>query len=78
VRGVFYDGYRPAGKPDKIRSRDEFLQKVGEQLEQIRPLGADDAARAVFKVLDRHVARGEIEKVKQALPQDIRTLFPGQ
>ena len=74
VRGVFYDGYRPAGKP--IRSRDEFLQKIGEQLAQIRPVGADDAARAVFKVLDRHIARGEIDEVKQALPQDIRTLFP--
>ena len=76
VRGVFYDSYRPAGKPDRIRSRDEFLQKIGEQLAQIRPVGADDAARAVFKVLDRHIARGEIDEVKQALPQDIRTLFP--
>lgn len=76
VRGVFYDGYRPAGKPDRIRSRDEFLQKIGEQLAQIRPVGADDAARAVFKVLDRHIARGEIDEVKEALPHDIRTLFP--
>lgn len=34
------------------------------------------AVRAVFKVLQRHIGRGEMEEVKQALPHDIRTLFP--
>jgi uncharacterized protein (DUF2267 family) len=76
VRGIYYEGYRPAGKPDRIRSRDEFLQRIGEHLEQTRPLGADDAARAVFKILDHYLDPGEIAEVKQSLPQDIRTLFP--
>jgi uncharacterized protein (DUF2267 family) len=78
VRGIYYEGYRPAGKPDRIRSRDEFLQRIGEHLEQTRPLGADEAARAVFKVLDHHLDAGEMAEVKQSLPQDIRTLFPVQ
>ena len=76
VRGIYYEGYRPAGKPDRIRSRGEFLQRIGEHLEQTRPLGADDAARAVFKILDHYLDPGEIAEVKQSLPQDIRTLFP--
>lgn len=76
VRGIYYDGYRPAGKPERIRSRDEFLGKINEELQQVRPIGADDAARAVFKVLDRHITRGELDEVKQSLPEDIRTLFP--
>jgi uncharacterized protein (DUF2267 family) len=76
VRGIYYEGYRPARKPDRIRSRDEFLQRIGEHLEQTRPLGADDAARAVFKILDHYLDPGEIAEVKQSLPQDIRTLFP--
>ena len=76
VRGIYYEGYRPAGKPEKIRSRDEFLQKIGEHLEQTRPLGADEAVRAVFKVLDHYLDPGEMAEVKQALPQDIRALFP--
>ncbi|MBT3070142.1 DUF2267 domain-containing protein [Rhodomicrobium sp. Az07] len=78
VRGIFYEGYRPAGKPDRIRSRDEFLQRIGEYLEQTRPLGADEAARAVFRVLDHNVDAGEMSQVKQSLPQDIRSLFPAQ
>jgi uncharacterized protein (DUF2267 family) len=76
VRGIYYDGYRPTGKPDRIRSRDEFLQKLGEHLALTRPLGADEAARAVFKVLDHYLDPGEMAEVKQALPEEIRTLFP--
>jgi uncharacterized protein (DUF2267 family) len=76
VRGIYYEGYRPAGKPERVRSRDEFLHKIGGHLEQTRPLGADEAARAVFKVLDHHLDPGKMEEVKQSLPQDIRSLFP--
>ena len=76
VRGIFYDGYRPAGKPELLRSREEFLKKVSMELEQIRPLGADEAVGAVFKVLERHVTRGELAKVIHTLPEDIRALFP--
>jgi uncharacterized protein (DUF2267 family) len=76
VRGVYYDGYRPAGKPERIRSRAEFLHRIAEHLEQTRPLGADAAARAAFKVLDHHLDPGEMAAVKRNLPPDIRVLFP--
>jgi uncharacterized protein (DUF2267 family) len=76
MRGIYYEGYRPAGKPERMRSRQEFLQKIAEHLEQTRPLGADAAARAVFKVLDHYLDPGEMAEVKQSLPQEIRTLFP--
>ena len=76
IRGVYYDGYEPAGKPERIRTRDDFLAKVDERLEGIRPIGADDATRAVFKVLGRHVTKGELDEVKRSLPDEIRLLFP--
>jgi len=76
VRGIYYEGYRPRGKPERIRSRDEFLQKIGEHLEHTRPLGADEAAQAVFKVLDHYLDPGEMADVKHSLPEDIRALFP--
>jgi uncharacterized protein (DUF2267 family)/ferritin-like metal-binding protein YciE len=78
IRGVFYEGYRPAGKPEKIRSRQQFLQKISDHLGQMRPIGAEEAARAVFRVLDRHIDGGELEEVKASLPHDIRTLFPAE
>jgi uncharacterized protein (DUF2267 family) len=76
VRGIYYEGYRPAGKPERIRSRDEFLEKIDTHLQQTRTLGADEAVRAVFKVLDHYLDPGEMAEVKQALPHEIRALFP--
>jgi uncharacterized protein (DUF2267 family) len=76
VRGIYYEGYRPAGKPERIRSRAEFLDRIGAYLAQSSPLGADQAAHAVFKVLDHRITPEELDEVKQALPQEIRTLFP--
>jgi len=28
VRGIYYEGYTPAGKQDRIRSRERFLKKI--------------------------------------------------
>lgn len=76
VRGIYYEGYRPTGKPERIRSRAEFLERISTYLSQGAPLGADEAARAVFKVLDHRITPEELEEVKQVLPKDIRALFP--
>ncbi len=76
VRGIYYDQWRPAGQPRRVRHRDEFLALVAKEIGEIRPIDPEDAARAVFKVLDRHIARGEIEQVKHSLPAEIRSLWP--
>jgi uncharacterized protein (DUF2267 family) len=75
VRSIYYEGYRPAGKPDRLRSREGFLKKVNEHLDQTRPLGADEAAPSVFKVLGHYVDPSELAQVKQSLPEDIGKLF---
>ena len=77
IRGIFYEGYRPSIMPQRIRSLDEFLAKINEHLQNIRPLGADEAARAVFRVLENRIPAGELNEVKQMLPPEIRALFPG-
>lgn len=76
VRGIYYHEWRPAEQPKRVRHLDEFLAQVAKELGEIRPIDPEDASRAVFKVLDRHVARGEIEQVKQSLPAEIRGLWP--
>lgn len=78
VRGIYYEGWHPANKPLKLRSLDEFLQHIGKELQNIRPMGADDAARAVFRTLNRHVSKNELDQVRQALPHAIRGLWPDQ
>lgn len=76
VRGVFYEGYRPAGKPEKYRDRDEWLTRVSRELQQTGGQNPENASRAVFAVITRHVTAGEVEHVREMLPSDIRALWP--
>ena len=76
VRGIYYDGYRPAGKPVRVRSQEEFLDEVAAGFTTGPESDARQAAIAVFRVLDRHVSPGEMHQVLQSLPAEIRGLFP--
>lgn len=78
VRGVYYDQYEPSTVPDKIRSVDEFLTKIKGQLEFIRPVDSADAFKVVCRVLDRHVNEGQMAKVREALPGEIRRIAEPQ
>jgi uncharacterized protein (DUF2267 family) len=76
VRGIYYEAWHPAGKPEKIRSRDEFLGVITGRLAMKQSIDVESAAYAVFRTLESHVSPGEIRHVMQSLPQDIRTLWP--
>lgn len=78
VRGIYWDTYRPADKPEAFRSREEFLEKVAQGIGQIGPMNPEDCARAVFKVLERHIPQGEMEELRQMVPEPVRTLFPSK
>ncbi|HEX6956371.1 MAG TPA: DUF2267 domain-containing protein [Ferrovibrio sp.] len=77
VRGLYYDQWHKPAEPERIRSQEEFLARVGAGLQGgTRPINTADAVQAVFTVLDEHVTAGQIEKVKGALPKDIAALWP--
>jgi uncharacterized protein (DUF2267 family) len=76
IRGIFFEGWRPADTPAKeLRSREEFVAKVNERLQMTRPTDPADAVRAVFHVLERRVTEGEMADVRQMLPQDLEPLW---
>jgi len=76
VRGLLYDRWHPAGLPEHYRSLDEFLRRLTEDLRSTQPVDPEDAARIVFTVLTRHLPEGQVEKVRHALPKDVRALWP--
>ena len=75
VRGTYYDQWRASDHPERYRTLDEFLGRVAEQLRATRPVNPADATRAVFGVLNRHVPEGQLRKVREALPEDMRALW---
>jgi uncharacterized protein (DUF2267 family) len=76
VRGLYYDQFQPARIPERLRTEEEFLSRVSDDLSGTRPVDARDAVRAVCAVLNRHVTPELVEKVKDALPEAVRRLWP--
>ena len=78
MRGFYYEGWDPTGKPLKLRTREEFLARIAHELRDVENgLDPELAARAVFQVLDRRIGPGEVDDLKASLPEKIRELWPG-
>ena len=75
VRGIYFEGWRLAGRPARTRARDEFLGAVavdsGNALSDV-----ERSVRAVLGVLRERISPGEIDDVRGTLPQAVRELWP--
>lgn len=76
VRGLYYDQWRPSDTQPNWRTADEFFSRISAQLTSVKPVNVADAARAVFQVLNHHVDPNQVEKIRHALPEDVRSLWP--
>jgi uncharacterized protein (DUF2267 family) len=76
IRGFYYEGWDPTGKPLKVRHKEEFLARVEEQFSGDDQVDAEQVARAVFTLLSNRITEGEIEDVKHVLPAELRELWP--
>ena len=76
IRGFYYEGWDPTGKPLRARHKEEFLAQIERQFRGDDRIDPEKVARAVFTVLEKRVSEGEIEDVKQVLPAEIRDLWP--
>jgi uncharacterized protein (DUF2267 family) len=75
VRGFYYEGWHPAGKPVKERKKEEFLAHIATAFQNDPEVDPEEVARAVFQVLAQRVTPGEIQHVKLTLPGEIRSLW---
>ena len=76
IRGVYYDGWDPARQPLRMRTKEEFLDRIAAEFRSLDPIDPEAIARAVFTVLSARVTEGEIADVKHVLPAEIRSLWP--
>jgi uncharacterized protein (DUF2267 family) len=78
IRGFYYEGWDPTGKPVKARHRDQFLGRIREHFRDDEQVDPELVAAAVFMVLASRVTEGEIEDVMHVLPSEIRDLWPSE
>ncbi len=80
IRGFYYEGWDPTGKPVKERHKEDFLAHIYRAFKTTRAgepdIDPEAVARAVFRVLARKISEGEIEDIARILPREIRELWP--
>lgn len=71
--GMYYSGWTPVGKPVKMRTVGEFMDRVQEQL----PKGMDPMriTAGIIRVLERHVSKGEMKDVRRNFPERLRQVW---
>ena len=75
LRGVFYEGWRPAVTPTKVRSKDEFLAGLRSAFSADPDFDAEAAFREVISVMKFHISAGEIEHMRRTMPAELQTLW---
>ncbi len=76
IRGFYYEGWSPSGKPSSdLRDKDQFLACVNDQFPN-EDVDAERVVRSVFAVLANRISKGEMEDIKQILPDDLNELWP--
>ena len=76
IRGIYYEGWRPAGKPLKERHKSQFIAHVARELpEEPFSIDLERITRGVLRVLSQRVSDGEIADVKATLPAAVRELW---
>jgi uncharacterized protein (DUF2267 family) len=76
IRGLFFEGWKPSGKPLKERKREQFLAHIEAVMKEYPDIFPEAVAWAVFNILEQHVSLGEIDDIKGTLPKPLRTLWP--
>lgn len=75
VRGLYYERWNPARVPVKDRRAEDFLARLLDYFPKEETLNTELMARAIFRVLDKHVSAGEIRHIHANLPREIRDLW---
>ena len=73
LKGIFFEGWNPRGKPIKFKTKEDFFNHVAEEL---RPdMDSETVTRGIFRIFSKHISSGEIEKTKYGISKDIAELF---
>ncbi len=76
IRGIYYEGWHPAHKPERMRHQKEFLDRVQQSFKTDDLIDSEAVVRAVFMVLENHISAGEIKGVEAVLSAELRELWP--
>lgn len=75
IRGIYYESWVPSSTPEKLRTQEDFLEKVEENMGTPTPPPSDVASMAVFKTLKKNISEGEFNDIESVMPEKIVELM---
>lgn len=69
IRGIYFEAYRPTDKPEKLRSKDELLQRIDKELQACGGFDPEKAFEGVFNILQQRISEGQIHHILSAFPE---------
>jgi uncharacterized protein (DUF2267 family) len=76
IRGLYFEGWKPAATPSTERHRDEFLDRVRQHLRFNVTVEPEQAVEATFRLLVDRISAGEVRDIKGMIPEELRELWP--
>ena len=76
IRGIYYEGWTANALGIKERHKEDFLDHVRSELPQNTRLDAEQAVRAVFELIWDKIDPGEVAKLIDLFPAELRNLWP--
>lgn len=73
LRGVFYEGWHPAGLPQKM-THDDYVRRFAHDA-NIRDGDVPKAMEIVTRVLREHITSGAVDQALEHLPRETRDLL---
>ena len=76
VRGFYYDDWKPAAAPTRIKTPQEFYDAVREKFTADRNVNPMRLTEAVLMLLCANTSPGEFEKIFTIFPPELRAVWP--
>jgi len=76
VRGFYYDNWKPASTPAKVKTAQEFYDVVKANFATDQNVNPMRLTQVVMKVLAAHLSPGELEKLRGISPPHLREIWP--
>ena len=76
LRGLFYEGWDPTGKPSKERHEADFLAHIARELPLADAAEVEQGVRAALDVLSKRIDRRTAVKFAAMFPLELRKFWP--
>lgn len=75
IRGIYFEGWKPLETPVAERKKEDFVARIQADFSDDLLNDPDAAVTAVFRLLSRHLSKGEIVQVQNSMKKSMRELW---